>query len=503
MDIYKSNGDLFTTLADGTTTTANDAPVILAGRNFAGYGKVLNENTIKLAENFASNSPPAGPVLGQIWYNTAHKILYVYKGTTSGWKPLTTGSIQLETPQNPAVGDFWWDTGKDQLKVYAGTGFKVIGPDYEKNWGESGVVPFIVTDSTTIPHVVLKMISGGNIMAIINQDGEFTPQTAIPGFVTIKNGINLNSSKANFDWHGTSDNALQLGGIVADTYVRKDQDSVVNANVTLSKKLHLSDNGTITSDDSTDTISISNIQNNKDIVFYINHNGTQTQAMVIRGITGEIQAGGSFTGTQPSTEQGLAHRGYVTSVRNAIETWTTALVDTTKTELNTTISAIDTRLGSAETKVEGHTVDIRTINAELTTKADIAAPNFVGTPTADTPSLTDDSNKLATTAFVYAIKAQILAELQNWAQNRDNEVRSELVADITPKAPTISPNLLGVPSAPTAGALTSTGQIATTEFVTQAIINDPTWHGSSKTVTNALPTASDGEDGDFWFVLET
>ena len=66
MDIYKSNGDLFTTLADGTTTTVNDAPVILAGRNFAGYGKVLNENTYKLAENFASPSAPVGPVTGQV-----------------------------------------------------------------------------------------------------------------------------------------------------------------------------------------------------------------------------------------------------------------------------------------------------------------------------------------------------------------------------------------------------------------------------------------------------
>ena len=58
MDIYKSNGELFTILADGTTTTVADAPVILAGRNYAGYGKILNENTLRLAENFASTTPP-------------------------------------------------------------------------------------------------------------------------------------------------------------------------------------------------------------------------------------------------------------------------------------------------------------------------------------------------------------------------------------------------------------------------------------------------------------
>lgn len=508
MDIYKSNGDLFTTLADGTTTTVNDAPVILAGRNFAGYGKVLNENTFKLAENFASPSAPVGPVTGQIWYNTAHKILYVFNGADTGWKPLASESISLETPLNPAVGNLWWDIGTDQLKIFSGSGWKVIGPDYEKNWGESGCIPFIVTDNNTIPHVVLKIITGGTIAAIINQDDEFIPQPALVGFDTIKNGININKSTPNFHFHGISEDSTKLGNQLATEYVRKNQDSTINANVTIngSQGLKIASGGTthgrIYTDQNIKSISFDNEQLNADFEFFINFNGTRTRAMTIQGNTGEIQVGPSFASTQPSTEQGVAHRGYVTSVRSEITSDYTTAINTAKDELNNTISRINTRLISAETTISGHTADISTINTVLNTKAPINAPVFIGTPQAATPNLTDNSQKLATTAYVQAIKAQVIAEIQNWAQNRDNEVRAELTADITPKAPLASPQLAGTPLSPTAAANQSDQQIANTEFVTQAIINDEKWHGSKKYVSTETPDSGTGVDGDFWFVVD-
>jgi hypothetical protein len=506
MDIYKSNGDLFTSLADGTTTNANDAPVILAGRNFAGYGKVLNENTIRLAENFASDGQPVGPVVGQCWYNTAHKILYLYKGTTDGWKPLASESIQLEAPLTPAVGDLWWDIGTDQLKMYSGTGWKVIGPDFEKNWGESGVIPFIVTDNNTIPHVVLKIATGGTTSAIISQDGEFTPSPAMAGFNTIKNGININSATPNFNFHGISTDSKSLGGQLATNYVRKNQDSIINANVTINGITSISAsnvvNGTISTNADTKVIRIENKQQNKDVEFFINYNGTPTRALTINGDTGETQVGPSFTSTQPSTEQGIAHRGYVTDVRNTITSEYTSAISTTKTELTNTINAINTRLITAETTVAGHGADIRTINTSLETKASINAPQFIGTPTAETPNIDSNDGKLATTSFVNLIKAQIIAELQQWATQRDFELKQELTADINPKAPLINPELLGSPKAPTAPALASTSQIATTEFVTQALVLDDKWGSSKKTVSGATPQSSDGDDGDFWFVLD-
>lgn len=73
--------------------------------------------------------------------------------------------------------------------------------------------------------------------------------------------------------------------------------------------------------------------------------------------------------------------------------------------------------------------------------APLASPAFTGVPTAPTPSLSDSSSKIATTAFVKG---------QNYA-------------------PLNSPALSGDPTAPTASPGTSTTQIATTAFVTSAL----------------------------------
>jgi hypothetical protein len=70
----------------------------------------------------------------------------------------------------------------------------------------------------------------------------------------------------------------------------------------------------------------------------------------------------------------------------------------------------------------------------------LASPVFTGTPSAPTQPSTDNSTRLATTAFVASFAA-----------------------------PLASPPFTGVPTAPTAPPGTSTTQIATTAFVTQAI----------------------------------
>jgi hypothetical protein len=70
----------------------------------------------------------------------------------------------------------------------------------------------------------------------------------------------------------------------------------------------------------------------------------------------------------------------------------------------------------------------------------LASPVFTGTPSAPTQPTTDNSTRLATTAFVVSVAA-----------------------------PLASPAFTGVPTGPTAPPSTSTTQLATTSFVTQAI----------------------------------
>lgn len=74
--IIRSNGTTLTTIQDGTINTVSTA-LSLPGRNYAGYGQALNTNFVRLLEHFASDTPPANPLKGQLWFNTTLNTLNV------------------------------------------------------------------------------------------------------------------------------------------------------------------------------------------------------------------------------------------------------------------------------------------------------------------------------------------------------------------------------------------------------------------------------------------
>lgn len=93
--IVKTNGQVLTTIADGTINT-NASSLALPGRNYAGYGQYVDTNFVHQLENFANVSPPPNPLQGQLWYNTNANTLYVCPadGTSNAnaWLALTSTS---------------------------------------------------------------------------------------------------------------------------------------------------------------------------------------------------------------------------------------------------------------------------------------------------------------------------------------------------------------------------------------------------------------------------
>jgi hypothetical protein len=91
--IVKSNGQVLTTIADGTINTSSTS-LALPGRNYAGYGQYVDTNFVHQLESFANASPPANPLAGQLWWNTNSNTMYVCPadGTTtaSSWLALTS-----------------------------------------------------------------------------------------------------------------------------------------------------------------------------------------------------------------------------------------------------------------------------------------------------------------------------------------------------------------------------------------------------------------------------
>ncbi len=52
-------------LLDNTTDSANSS-LTLVGKNFKGYGLFINQNVVRLMENFANTTAPTAPLPGQL-----------------------------------------------------------------------------------------------------------------------------------------------------------------------------------------------------------------------------------------------------------------------------------------------------------------------------------------------------------------------------------------------------------------------------------------------------
>jgi hypothetical protein len=104
-------------------------------------------------------------------------------------------------------------------------------------------------------------------------------------------------------------------------------------------------------------------------------------------------------------------------------------------------------------------------------------PNDLIAPTAPNPASGDASNRIATTLFVDGG----LSDLQSLLPSLiDQELTTANFAPIN------SPNFTGVPSAPTAAVGSSTGQLATTAFVHNAVVAATTGVASFNTRTGAV-----------------
>ena len=217
--VNKTNGSVLATVSDGTIDTTTD--LVLVGKNYAGYGEFLNENYVKLLENFANTSAPAAPVAGQMWWDSSGNLLKVYTG--SAFKTVSSSTASGSAPSSSVTGDLWWDTTNGQLKVYNGTGFTTIGPAFTSGTGTSGAIVEVVTDNGATDHVVVKLYASSTVVGIVSKDSVFTPQSSISGFGTISPGIQLSSTVSGAKLQGTSTDADKLGGIAAASYLRADQ----------------------------------------------------------------------------------------------------------------------------------------------------------------------------------------------------------------------------------------------------------------------------------------
>ena len=192
--INKSDGSTLVPggLSDGTINTTATS-LTLIGKDYAGYGRFLNENFVYLLENFASVGQPSNPIAGQLWWDKTNNILKVYTG--NNWK-ISTGATTSPYASPPVDlsaqgGDLWFDSTNSQLKVWSGTSWVTIGPVATAATGNSGAVPSVILDSSGSPHVVVQILIFGIVYAIFSKD---TFTSSVSGFNNVVAGINFNTT---------------------------------------------------------------------------------------------------------------------------------------------------------------------------------------------------------------------------------------------------------------------------------------------------------------------
>jgi microcystin-dependent protein len=194
------------------------------GRNTTAYGQIIGENFLKLLENFSNGEPPINPIQGQLWYdnNPGVNQLKIYDGTTwSAAGGLKKAAIEPEVA-NSIIGDLWVNTDTQQLYLFSGSGWILVGPRFSSG-ARTGVEAETIVDTTNNPRSVVTNFVEGERLAIISTN-DFTPKSTIPGFSSIKSGVNLNSNYNNYFGTSEKSQALIVGSSIvpAANFLRSD-----------------------------------------------------------------------------------------------------------------------------------------------------------------------------------------------------------------------------------------------------------------------------------------
>jgi len=206
--INKFNGDPLVVLQDGTLDSTTD--IGLVGKNFAGYGEIQNENFLWILENFAGESAPGKPILGQLWYDSNSKKIKVYTGV---WELIGNTKLSAEPPTQPVAGDLWLQTTTNKFYVYNGTVWNFIGPETVIGFPNTRMISDRVREKASMVfYPIIKASLNDTVVAIFSErDFEISDEDAVPGFTVLRKGITLSStSLISGDLVGNASSATRL-----------------------------------------------------------------------------------------------------------------------------------------------------------------------------------------------------------------------------------------------------------------------------------------------------
>jgi len=259
-----TNGTTLLTLADQQTDNVSTS-LTLIGKNVNAYGADLNDNFIRLLENFANTAQPTSPLVGQLWFNTLEQRVYFYNNSLQ-FKPVGGPIVAATQPNDLVAGDLWIDSNARQLNFYDGANLVTAGPGYNYKLGKSGVLVETVVDSSNVNQTVGILYSNSSTLGIISNSAFNlrSDYVASTGLTSVGVGINL---VPGVQFIGTATSALSVNGINGDNLII----STTTASQTLNSALGIFNDDGLT------------IGLGEDLQFYVNTAGNNRIATIALG----------------------------------------------------------------------------------------------------------------------------------------------------------------------------------------------------------------------------
>jgi len=295
--VNKTDGTIVATVADGQIDTLS-TDLTLIGKNYSGFGEALNENFIKLLENFSSTTQPTNPIKGQIWFDGTENKLKVYSGTA--FVPVSSATVSNTQPSTLGVGDLWFNDTDKQLYFFDGTNTILLGPDYSELQGLSGLRVSSILDSLNQTRVITSLYNNGILLGIFSKDS-FTPKSAIEGYSgSIEPGFNQ-GTLANMKFDVTATNSDKLGNIDATTYARRDTSNQFAGQIRVNSNLGIvfgaGDQGNLTVGGGGDVF-FSNTASDKAITLQVRKGIVQEEAIKVDAASRKISFYENFAASE-------------------------------------------------------------------------------------------------------------------------------------------------------------------------------------------------------------
>lgn len=297
--VNKTDGTIVATVADGQIDQLSTG-LTLIGKNYSGFGEALNENFIKLLENFASTAIPQNPIKGQIWFDTNELKLKVYSGIE--FIPVSSATIASTQPLSLGTGDLWFNDVDKQLYFFDGTNTILLGPSYSVSQGLSGLKVDSILDTLNQTRVVTYLYNNGILLGIFAKDS-FTPKNEIIGFTgSVNPGFNA-GNLPDLKFNVTVSNADTLGkdveyptGVPASVYVRNDSANDIDGllRITQDAGIIIGSANQLNLSVNSGNVNIANSAGERNITFSVRRSGTQEAALTINSSTRTIDLYSTF-----------------------------------------------------------------------------------------------------------------------------------------------------------------------------------------------------------------